>query len=221
MTQLVDTVVDELFEPMSVSDSQLFLKFRNGHVMTLRSGGQNVFHHNVPSSQRKRSFWSMSPPRYNHSFRQWSGRDPISRASPGGALNQLGVRMGSWQGQNDVWDQSAASSVVSSLQSFLTPSRNSRWSCFHQRGSSAKFHSQYKQVSFQNNWDYRGIQAHAQNLPLCGREPTVVHGADPAPRRRGLMRKLRWVEAGPLAIMHTNFRSACSVKEHPLDSPKW
>ena len=35
------------------------------------------------------------------------------------------------------------------------------------------------------------------------------------------MRRLRWEEAGALATMPTNFRSVCSVKGHPRDSPRW
>ena len=38
---------------------------------------------------------------------------------------------------------------------------------------------------------------------------------------RCMTRKLRSVEAEALAMMHTSFRSACSVKGHPPDSPKW
>ena len=35
------------------------------------------------------------------------------------------------------------------------------------------------------------------------------------------MRKLRSVEAEALVMRHTNFRSACSVKVHSPDSPRW
>ena len=58
-------------------------------------------------------------------------------------------------------------------------------------------------------------------LPLCGPQPTVVHGAGPAPRGHGLMRRLRSVEADASATMHTNFRSVCSVTDHPKKSPRW
>ena len=56
---------------------------------------------------------------------------------------------------------------------------------------------------------------------LCGPQPTAAHGADPAPRGHGLVRRLRSEETAALATMHTNFRSVCSAKGHPRDSPKW
>ena len=84
--------------------------------------------------------------------------------------------------------------------------------CFHQRRPSAKFHYQHKQVSLSNNSRHRRIQACPCVLPPCGPAPTVTNGADPAPTGHGLMRKLRSVEAGALAIMHTNLQSACFVK---------
>ena len=64
-------------------------------------------------------------------------------------------------------------------------------------------------------------QAHAHVLPLHGPQPTMAHGADPAPRGHGLMRKLRSVAAEVLAMMHINSRSDCVVKEHRLGSPRW
>ena len=55
-------------------------------------------------------------------------------------------------------------------------------------------------------------------------QPTAVHGADPAPRGHGLMRRLWSEEAGALATMHTNIRSVCSVKgranAHPPRVPE-
>ena len=51
----------------------------------------------------------MSSPRYNDSFRHYSGRDLPGRAGPGGALNQLG----------------AMKTGVMTLHPFLTPSRAS------------------------------------------------------------------------------------------------
>ena len=54
---------------------------------------------------------------------------------------------------------------------------------------------------------------------LYALQPTAVQGAIPAPRGRGLMRRLRSVVTGASATMHTNFRSICFVKEHPPDSP--
>ena len=57
MTQFMETMIDELSEPMDVSDSQIFSEFCNGPIIALCSG-QNVLHQDVSTSQRKRAFRS-------------------------------------------------------------------------------------------------------------------------------------------------------------------
>ena len=113
--------------------------------------------------------------------------------------------MGSWRGQRDVSEQSAAPSAFSSFHSFLTPlSRRlphirSRGIAFtsasHLRGSALL----RGQVSLSNNWRHWRIQARAHVLPLFGQPVTVVHGTDPAPREHGLTQRLRSVQEEALA----------------------
>ena len=118
MTQFVETVNGDLFEPMDVSDSRnIFPTLRRprhhvalwwaerlaprrpvlakeAHVLV-----QDVFRCHVHGTTIR--------------FARCLVAIPLGR-SPGGALNQLGVMVGSWQGQHDVW-----ASVFSCLHSFF------------------------------------------------------------------------------------------------------
>ena len=126
MTQLTEATVDEVFETMNVSVSQVLFKFWNGHVQAPRSSGQQ----DVPSAQEKCAAESRmsldvtSTTQQSVSPRVWPRL--CRQGSLGGALNHLGeMKMGSKQGQHDVWDQVTASCVFSSFQSFFTVSRDS------------------------------------------------------------------------------------------------
>ena len=81
VTQVTETLIEGFFDPVDVS-------------LTSRPREENT--------RFGPGFLSMSPARYNNSMRQFSGRDPIGKACPGGALNHLGVmKIGSAQGQSE------------------------------------------------------------------------------------------------------------------------
>ena len=149
--------------------------------------------------------------------------DTTGRRSPGGALNHLGeMKMGSWQGQHDVWDQSTASSVFSSSQSMCIPSRDSCSASegaelLHQGKPSAKSH----RFPFRITECTGGFKLTHMFSRRTGRNRQWAHGAGPARKRHGLVRELRSVEAAALEITQTNFQATCFVKRHRSESPKW
>ena len=151
---------------------------------------------------------SMSQPRSNVSFRQWSGPAPVGRARAGGALNQFGAKkMGSWRGQREVREQSAASSAFSSFHSFLTPFR----------GGCRTFEVLELLSPAQVTWR---IQARTCSLAFWAASGSGSRNRSSSERAR-FDAKTAVGARGSLAMRHTNFRSVCSVKGHPPDSPRW